>query len=148
MDLIIYISTGTCICLPQPSLQKRCGTFQLQNSQLYHLTFIWGICSQHLVIMMSNWIPKQHCDFFLNMPALHLRESWLNKESLKKGGNNLTQNSESDSQLPFFSLPEIQSSPVSRMLQLMEEIPQHFETIFGPEIECPFSPGLMGFSNV
>ena len=35
----------------------------------------------------------------------------------------------------FFSLPEIQSSPVSRMLQLMEEIPHHFEPIFGPEIE-------------
>jgi len=87
MDLNVYISAGTCICLPQPSLQKKCGTFQLQNSQLYHLTFIWGICSQHLMIMMSNWIPKQHCDFFLNMPALHLRESWLNKESLKKGGN-------------------------------------------------------------
>ena len=60
-------------------------------------------------------------------------------------GTTLTQNSESDGQLPLFSLPEIQSSPVSRMLQLMEEIPHHFETIFGPEIECPFSPGLMGF---
>ena len=42
---------------------------------------------------------------------------------------------------PIFSLPQIQSSPVSRMLQLIEEIPHHFKPIslrrFLARIEWP-----------